>query len=121
MLVFLTAIIAIVYILISRPLRQLSDSFATGDAGRIEPLLRRKDEIGEAAKLMQQVQEQQKSLQVLNQAAEEARHRADLRSREAERMNDLMVGRELKMIALKKQLRDARSPKRRSTKKEGPS
>ena len=121
MLVFLTTIITIVYILISRPLRQLSDSIATGDAERIEPLLRRKDEIGEAAKLMQQVKEQEKSLQVLNQAAEEARHRADLRSREAERMNDLMVGRELKMIALKKQLRDARSPKRRSTKKEGPS
>lgn len=103
-ILFLGVIAAVVYFLISIPLRRLSESISSGDRARLSRLLRRHDELGEAARLVGQVQEQSAALAISNRELEQSKQRAERHAHETERMNDLMVGRELRMIELKKKL-----------------
>ena len=94
------------YFIISIPLRGLSESIANRDSKKLKTLVRRKDELGEAAQLVTRVQEQEIALKLSAEETMKARDELEKRAKEAERMNDLMVGRELRMVELKKQLQE---------------
>lgn len=94
------------YFIISIPLRGLSESIANRDSKKLKTLVRRKDELGEAAQLVTRVQEQEIALKLSAEEIMKARDELEKRAKEAERMNDLMVGRELRMVELKKQLQE---------------
>lgn len=107
----MTIVFLIIAVLILRPLRRLSVSMATGDINTLSKLVDRGDELGQAARLIKQSWEQQSVLAISNRRLEDTQRQLENQNKESQRINDLMIGRELKMIELKKQIKDLKSKK----------
>lgn len=106
MLAFLSVIGFTVYLVVTLPMRRLSKSISERDPKALSQLKKRKDELGQVAELIVQEQEQELTLKATHMELEAAQAELEKQLREAERMNDLMVGRELRMVELKEQLRE---------------
>jgi len=108
---FLMVIGVTIYLVITHPLRRLSKGIANRDPKALAYLRRRHDELGQVADLIVQEQDQELALQATQKELELAQLKLEKQLRESERMNDLMVGRELRMIELKNQLSELRKGK----------
>ena len=106
MLAFLSVIGVTIYLVVTLPMRRLSKSISARDPKALSQLKKRKDELGQVAELIVQEQEQELTLRATHMELEAAQAELEKQLRESERMNDLMVGRELRMVELKEQLRE---------------
>jgi hypothetical protein len=105
MIVIFTAI----SVLILGPLHKLSSAMANSDRQKLDGLIRRNDELGYAAYQIQESWDQKLKLEYSNKELEQIKKKLESQIRDSERMNDLMVNRELKMIELKDKIKDIES------------
>ncbi len=109
MLIFVSVVGATIYLIITRPLRQLSKNIANHNPSELARLQKRHDEFGQAADLIIRDQEQELALKVAHRELQVAQKALEDQLRDVERINDLMVDRELKMIELKKEIKSLRT------------
>lgn len=113
MLAFLSFVGLTVYFAITLPMRRLSKSISDRDPKALALLMKRNDELGQVAELIVQEQKQEAALRSAHDELETAQAKLKSQLAETERMNDLMIGRELRMIELKKEIKDLTSRKRK--------
>lgn len=92
-----------IYVVVSLPLREVSDTIRYGGGNHLEKIIKRRDEIGDIARLVQQNVSQSQETKIAYQKIEQAQREANSHLAEVEQMNNLMVGRELRMSELKKE------------------
>ncbi len=96
----------VVYILVSAPLRDVSDAIRYGGGMHLQKIIKRKDEIGDIAQMVQKNISQNEQIKTSYVKVEQAEQQASERLTEVQQVNSLMVGRELRMTELKKENED---------------
>lgn len=96
----------IVYLMISAPLRDVSDAIRYGGGMHLQKIIKRKDEIGDIAQMVQKNISQNEQIKTSYMKVEQAEQQASERLSEVQQVNSLMVGRELRMTELKKENED---------------
>ena len=96
----------IIYLLVSAPLRNVSDAIRYGGGVHLEKIIKRQDEIGDIARLVQDNLKQNEQVKASLASVERAEQDASKRLAEVQQLNSLMVGREIRMSELKKENED---------------
>lgn len=121
MILTMIVIFTSIAVLILGPLHKLSSAMANSDRQKLDGLIRRNDELGYAAYQIQESWDQKLKLEYSNKELEQIKKQLESQIRDSERMNDLMVNRELKMIELKGKIQEIEnglaSKKSRASKK----
>ncbi len=96
--------VAVLFLWVIRPLGLVSKSLSNSDPRLITSLLKKKDEFGQIANLITKFFEQKTSL--IGEVSERTKAKDELEKQKSdlEKLNETMVGRELKMIELKKEI-----------------
>ncbi len=104
LLVVMLAVGFIVQVMVARPMRHIADAIKKGQSKHMNKLLTRGDELGDMARLVRRNLDQNDELKAAYALKQKAESNAQQRSSQMERVNNLMVGRELRMVELKRQV-----------------
>lgn len=93
----------IIFIVVIMPLRDVSDAIRYRGGKHLEKVEKRNDEIGDIARLVRANIEQNEELELAYEKRKQADKQAQQRLADIERVNNLMVGRELRIAELKRE------------------
>jgi hypothetical protein len=102
----LTSMLLFAWLSILRPVRLLYESLETGDTANLKKMSSKNTEFGQMALLITKFFEQQDVLRKDMQDKGQMLQELEAKSEELERTNEAMIGRELRMIELKKQIKE---------------
>lgn len=104
LLIAILAVGFVVQIMVVNPLRRITQAMRVGESKNLESMTTRGDELGDVARLVKSNIKQNDELKAAYALKQKAEQNAQARSEQFERANNLMVGRELRMVELKKEI-----------------